>query len=71
MTETTLDDFRTEATAFLEANAEPRPAATAFVWGEGDDDVALFEEIAPDEEARQLAAAKAWLAKRAGAFDAL
>lgn len=67
MTETTLDDFRTEATTFLEANAEPRPAATTFIWGEGDDDVALFEEIAPDEEARQLAAAKAWLGTRAEA----
>ncbi|MEZ5177899.1 MAG: acyl-CoA dehydrogenase family protein [Acidimicrobiales bacterium] len=67
MTETTLDDFRAEATAFLEANAELRPAATRFVWGEGDDDVALFEEIAPDEEARQLAAAKAWLKTRAEA----
>ncbi|HEX2578020.1 MAG TPA: acyl-CoA dehydrogenase family protein [Aquihabitans sp.] len=67
MPETTLDDFRAEATAFLEANAEPRPPATEFVWGQGDDDVALFEEVAPDVEAKQLADAKAWLAKRAEA----
>ncbi|CAN5911530.1 acyl-CoA dehydrogenase family protein [soil metagenome] len=65
MTETTLDELRDEATAFLEANAAPKPATTDFVWGEGSDDVALFEELAPEEEARQLADAKAWLAKRA------
>ena len=58
MTELTLDEFKAEATAFLDANAAPKPAATEFVWGKGSDDVALFEEIAPDEEARQLAAAK-------------
>ena len=52
MTDLSLDDFRTEATAFLDANAAPKPAATDFVWGQGDDDVALFEEVAPDEEAR-------------------
>ncbi|MCB0964984.1 MAG: acyl-CoA dehydrogenase, partial [Acidimicrobiales bacterium] len=61
MTDLTLDDFRAEATAFLEANAEPKPEATEFAWGEGDDDVALFEEISREEEARQLAEAKAWL----------
>ncbi len=62
-----LDDLRAEATAFLDANAERRPQATEFVWGQGDDDVALFEEVDPEEEARQLADAKAWLAKRATA----
>jgi alkylation response protein AidB-like acyl-CoA dehydrogenase len=67
MTETTLDDLRAEATAFLDANAERRPAATEFEWGQGSDDVALFEEVAPEEEARQLADAKAWLGKRAEA----
>ena len=67
MTDLTLDDFRAEATAFLEANAEPKPEATEFAWGEGDDDVALFEEISREEEARQLAEAKAWLGRRAEA----
>jgi alkylation response protein AidB-like acyl-CoA dehydrogenase len=67
MSQPTLDEFRTEVTAFLDANAAPKPEATEFVWGEGSDDVALFEEVAPDEEARQLAAAKAWLATRAEA----
>ncbi|MFN8016762.1 MAG: acyl-CoA dehydrogenase family protein [Acidimicrobiales bacterium] len=67
MTDLTLDEFKAEATAFLEANAELKPEATAFVWGEGDDDVALFEEISPEEEARLLAEAKGWLGKRAAA----
>ena len=61
----TLDEFKDEATAFLDANAAARSRrAEEFVWGEGNDDVALFEEVDPDVEARQLAEAKAWRAKR-------
>ena len=67
MTEISTDDFRAEVTAFLDAHASVRPDATEFVWGEGNDDVALFEELTPDEEARQLAEAKAWLGTRAAA----
>ena len=57
MTDTTLDEFRIEATTFLDANAAPKPPATEFAWGQGDDDVALFEEFTPAEEARLLTAA--------------
>jgi alkylation response protein AidB-like acyl-CoA dehydrogenase len=60
----TLEEFRTEVLAFLDANAERKQEDTTFVWGKGDDDVAMFEEVAPEEEQRQLAAAKAWRAKR-------
>lgn len=67
MTEPTLEQFQAEVLTFLDAHAERRPDTTEFVWGDGDDDVALFEEVAPEEEARQLAEAKAWLATRAGA----
>ncbi|MEZ5182024.1 MAG: acyl-CoA dehydrogenase family protein [Acidimicrobiales bacterium] len=67
MTDLTLDEFTAEATAFLDANAELKPEAKAFVWGEGDDDVALFEEISREEEAEELARAKAWLGTRAEA----
>ncbi len=65
----TLDEFEEEVTAFLDDNAERRAseADARFVWGEGDDSVAMFEEIDPDEERRQLAAAKQWRATR---FDA-
>jgi alkylation response protein AidB-like acyl-CoA dehydrogenase len=62
-----LDEFRTEVTEFLDAHAQPKQAATEFVWGEGDDDVALFEEVTREEEARQLAEAKDWLATKAKA----
>jgi len=67
MTDLTLDEFKAEATAFLDANAQLKPTATEFVWGQGDDDVALFEEVTPEEEARQLADAKAWLGTKAEA----
>ena len=61
-----LSDFRAEAAAFLEANAEKKPEQ-AFVWGEGDDDVSIIEERDPEEDAAELARSKAWAAKR---FDA-
>ncbi len=67
MADPTLDEFRAECTAFLDANAERRPAETAFQWGQGSDNVAMFEEIEPDEERRQIAEAKAWRAKRGDA----
>ena len=38
-----------------------------FVWGEGDDDVAMFEEVDREQELLDLAEAKQWRAKR---FDA-
>jgi alkylation response protein AidB-like acyl-CoA dehydrogenase len=60
-----LDDFRREATAFLDANAERREAPTRdFVWGEGSDDVALFEEVDRDREREAIARAQAWRATR-------
>lgn len=67
MPDLTLDEFRAEATAFLDANAERRDPEQRFVWGEGDDAMALFEEVDPETERRELERAKAWRAKR---FDA-
>ena len=63
----TLDEFTAEALRFLAANADPAPARTEFVWGEGDDFVGIVEEGDPDEELAQVAAAREWAAKR---FDA-
>ncbi len=64
----TLDEFREECVAFLDANAKLRQAEeTQFVWGEGDDDVAMFEEVDREQERRDLAAAKMW---RATKYDA-
>ncbi len=61
----TLDEFRDECVAFLDANAKLRVAEEKkFVWGEGDDDVAMFEEVDREKELRDLAEAKAWRAKK-------
>ena len=67
MAEPTVDEFRAEVTAFLDANAERKPETTgtqAFVWGEGDDDVAVLEEKDREAELAELAEAKVWRAKR-------
>ncbi len=65
----TLEEFEAECRAFLDANAKPRreEGDKKFVWGEGDDSVAMFEEIDRAQERRDLEAAKQWRAKR---FDA-
>ncbi|MCB1017429.1 MAG: acyl-CoA dehydrogenase family protein [Acidimicrobiales bacterium] len=67
MPDPTLDEFRAEATAFLDAHAERRDPEQRFVWGEGDDAMALFEEVDPETERRELQRAKDWRAQR---FDA-
>ena len=57
----TAEEFREECRRFLEARYPRRTDdARPFVWGEGSDAVGLFEETDPAEEARQLAAVKAW-----------
>src|SRR5215207_2472657 len=60
----TLDEFRAEVTAFLDRHAERKPGAQASAWGEGDDDVAMFEEVEPEMERGRLAEAKSWRATR-------
>src|SRR5687767_10621058 len=62
-----LDEFRQEALNFLQGVAKPRQEETGFVWGEGEDDVALFEEISPEAERQKVAQAKEWRQKK---FDA-
>ena len=62
-----IDDFRTEALAFFEANCEARVEESSFVWGKGADSVSMFEERSKDEEAAMVATAKTWRAKM---FDA-
>ena len=62
----TLEQFEKECLTFLEANA-PRKREQGdhkFVWGEGDDDVAMFEEVDRAKEQADLTLAKAWRAKR-------
>ena len=57
-----IDEFRAEARAWLEANAEPR-REVKLRWGEGPDTVALLPEHTPEEDAAEVAEAKTWRAK--------
>jgi alkylation response protein AidB-like acyl-CoA dehydrogenase len=67
MTDISLDVFEKEARDFLDANATKKEAEKKFVWGEGSDKVAMFEEKDKDAETRDVAAACAWRQKK---FDA-
>jgi acyl-CoA dehydrogenase len=64
MADVTLEEFREEVTTFLDANAKLRDEEQKFVWGEGEDNVSLFEEVDPEVERRALKAAQEWRAKR-------
>lgn len=61
-----IEDFKAAATAFLDTQFERR-SDEAFEWGKGDDRVGVLEEKSPDEEAIELAEAKAF---KASEFDA-
>jgi acyl-CoA dehydrogenase len=65
MADVSIEDFSEEVTSFLDGNAKRKDADDKpFVWGEGDDDIGLFEEIDRDREKRMLAEAQEWRAKR-------
>jgi acyl-CoA dehydrogenase len=66
-TQPTLEEFQAEARAFLEANASRKETEKKFVWGEGTDKVAMFEEKDRRSEQGDVAAACAWRQKK---FDA-
>ena len=61
-----LEEFRAEALAFLQANAKPRQDEQTG-WGEGSDSVGLLAEKTFEEEMEEVRTAKAW---RAQVFDA-
>lgn len=62
----TLEQFEEEARAFLDQRAERKPPVAEFVWGEGSDDVAVFDEKDRDAEAAEAEASKEW---RRARFD--
>jgi alkylation response protein AidB-like acyl-CoA dehydrogenase len=70
-----LETFRAEARAWLEANGQPLPVATAKVaeddseieWGTGSDNVAVFHNRTDEQNLAIIAAAQAWQRKK---FDA-
>jgi alkylation response protein AidB-like acyl-CoA dehydrogenase len=67
MADITLEEFQSQVRSFLEANAQRKEADKKFVWGEGSDKVAMFEEKDRDDELSDVERACAWRAKR---FDA-
>jgi alkylation response protein AidB-like acyl-CoA dehydrogenase len=63
----TQEEFAKQARTFLDAHAQPRPAAEEFSWGVGSDAVALFAEPSSEERAAELGEARRW---RRLVFDA-
>jgi alkylation response protein AidB-like acyl-CoA dehydrogenase len=67
MADISLEVFEKEARDFLDANVPKKEAEKKFVWGEGSDKVAMFEEKDRNDERTDLEKACAWRAKK---FDA-
>ena len=67
MADITLEVFEKEARDFLDAHATRKEAEQQFVWGEGSDKVAVFEEKDRATELADLRRACEW---RATKFDA-
>ncbi len=63
----TIDQFTADAHKFLAANAESRESQKAFVWGEGSDNVSMFEERSKQSEDELVERAKKWRQQK---FDA-
>jgi alkylation response protein AidB-like acyl-CoA dehydrogenase len=62
-----LETFELQAREFLDANVRKKEAERKFVWGEGSDKVAMFEERDRSDERNDLHRACEWRAKK---FDA-
>jgi alkylation response protein AidB-like acyl-CoA dehydrogenase len=58
-----IDTFAKEALSFLEGVA-PRLRLETVAWGQGSDSVAIFHESTAEEEAAEVATARAWQARR-------
>src|SRR3954447_20340487 len=68
MADVSVEEFSEEVTAFFNANAKLKMAEDKpFVWGEGEDDSALFEEVDREQEKAELKEAQDWRAKRSNA----
>lgn len=59
MTDLSIEEFETDALKFLESKAQPR-AEVRFEWGQGSDRVSLIPERTPEEDRRELLAARTW-----------
>ena len=63
----TIEQFTADAHKFLAAHAESRESQKAFVWGEGSDNVSMFEERNKQSEDELVERAKKWRQQK---FDA-
>src|SRR6476620_7838691 len=65
MPDVSPDEVAAEATAFLTANAKLKMSEDKpFVWGEGEDERGLFEDVDREKEKLELKEAQEWRAKR-------
>ncbi len=55
-----MQDFAAEARRFLDAHVAKAPDRTAVTWGEGDDSMAYFSSLPPDEEREFVQRAREW-----------
>ncbi|MBA4863433.1 acyl-CoA dehydrogenase family protein [Streptomyces sp. PSKA54] len=55
-----MQDFAAEVRRFLDAHAAKAPDRTAFTWGEGDDTMAYFSSLPPEEEREHVLRAREW-----------
>ena len=62
-----LEQFTARANAFLADHLPRKEATKAFVWGEGNDNVSMFEEKSRRAEEEMVASEKEWRRKK---FDA-
>jgi alkylation response protein AidB-like acyl-CoA dehydrogenase len=63
----TLEEFVVKARQYLAGHYPPARRREAFAWGHGSDEVRVFQEPDPVEEAEMLPRIRAW---RAGLWDA-
>ncbi|MFJ8143196.1 acyl-CoA dehydrogenase family protein [Streptomyces sp. NPDC096013] len=55
-----MRDFTAEVRRFLDAHAPKTPERTALTWGEGDDSMAYFSSLPPEEEREHVRRARDW-----------
>ncbi|MDQ1023392.1 alkylation response protein AidB-like acyl-CoA dehydrogenase [Streptomyces umbrinus] len=55
-----MQDFTAEVRRFLDAHVAKAPDRTAFTWGEGDDSMAYFSSLPPEEEREHVQRARDW-----------
>ncbi|MEU6228829.1 acyl-CoA dehydrogenase family protein [Streptomyces sp. NPDC047042] len=53
-------DFAAEVRRFLDAHVAKAPDRTARIWGEGDDSMAYFSSLPPDQEREFVRRAREW-----------